>query len=120
MTVSSYVDAARNAKTAAQSSFTQLVEPTPETLNMKTKAMEIRRSYKAFIVAGIAVLSVLPAIRAGPGKVEKARIAVRNFIFFGGGSTFLLYPEFAFPAIERTHEAVASNGLFARVMAPKS
>ena len=90
-TVQSWVEAVRDAQARAELSVTQLVEPSPEALSYKQKAMEIRRNYKAPIVAAIAALSVLPAVRAGPSKLEKLRVALRNLVCIGGGTTFLFY-----------------------------
>ena len=55
--------------------------------------LEIRRQYKASIVTCITAVSLAGAIRAGPGRLEKLRIAARNMTVFGGGAAIVLYPE---------------------------
>ena len=41
-----------------------------------------------------------------PGRIEKLRIAARNFLIFGGGAAVLLYPEWAYPNLQK----VAARG----------
>eukprot|EP00322_Chrysochromulina_rotalis_P025095 CAMPEP_0115839942 /NCGR_PEP_ID=MMETSP0287-20121206/6517_1 /TAXON_ID=412157 /ORGANISM="Chrysochromulina rotalis, Strain UIO044" /LENGTH=168 /DNA_ID=CAMNT_0003293541 /DNA_START=19 /DNA_END=525 /DNA_ORIENTATION=- len=56
-------------------------------------ALDFRRRFKGPIVALVAALSVIPAIWAGPGKVEKLRVGARNLVLFGGSTAVVLYPE---------------------------
>lgn len=109
MTVQSYVSMARDAQLQAETTVTRLTAPPPAVVGYKERAMHLRRNYSSFIVAGVAALSIVPAVRAGPGRLEKARVAVRNLLFFGGGSCFVLFPEFAFPALSRTQEVISSS-----------
>ena len=106
--VQSAVEAAYEARARADATVSSLVSPPPAMLTYKESALDFRRKYKAAIVGGIAALSVLPAVLAGPGRLEKVRVALRNVFFVGGGATALLYPEFVFnhavPAITRTAE----------------
>ena len=85
-------EAAWGARARADAAVARLTASPPAALAYKEAALDFRRRYKVAIVAAIAAASILPAVRA-PGKLEKARIAVRNFVFVGGGATVLLYPE---------------------------
>ena len=89
---------------------TNLTEPPALVQKYKQTFFDFRRKYNYFIVGAIAALSMLPALRAGPGKLEKARVAARNFVVAGGGAAVLFSPEFvantAAPAMSRAADRV--------------
>ena len=76
-----------------ESSVKQLTATPAFVTDYKDTMLDVRRRFKAPIVTLIAGLSVLPALRAGPGKLEKLRVATRNLVIFGGSASVLLYPE---------------------------
>ena len=121
--VQSAVEAAYEARARMDATVTSLVSPPPAMLTYKESALDFRRKYKAAIVGGIAALSVLPAALAGPGRLTKVRVALRNVFFFGGSATALLYPEFVFnhavPAITRTAEVARQKTMGMGGRAPK-
>ena len=84
---------ARQAYADGEAKVTQLTQPPPLLEQHKPSLLEFRRKYKAFIVAGISAVAVLPALRAGPGRRDKARVAMRNLFLGGGSAAVLLYPE---------------------------
>ena len=101
------VNACRDMEANTNAAFTSLTTPPPALLAYKEPALNFRRKYKDIIIPVVAVLSMAPAVVAGPGKLEKVRVALRNLIFIGGGTSVLLYPEFvhkAVPALARTAE----------------
>ena len=99
-----------------------MIENPPSFLTYyKESALEFRRKYAPFIVVGLTGLSILPAIsvlpfNAGLTKLDKLRMAARNFLCTGAATSVLLYPEFtgaygiAGPALSRTAESVHLNG----------
>ena len=115
--VQSVVESVTGAQTAATTKLADMVEPTPSMNEYKDKVFNFRREYKVAIVGGIAGLSVLSAAFA-PGKIEKIRIALRNFLVFGGGATFLLYPEFAYPNAQKVAGKIAEGAEQARAQVP--
>ena len=87
----------------------QLKTPPAFVERYKETFLDVRRRFKAPIVAFIAGISVLPAVFAGPGKMEKLRVASRNLIIFGGGASVVLYPELvmrAAPTVAKSVDAV--------------
>jgi hypothetical protein len=87
----------------------QLTTPPAFVERYKETFLDVRRRFKAPIVAFIAGISVLPAVFAGPGKMEKLRVASRNLIIFGGGASVVLYPELvmrAAPTVAKSVDAV--------------
>ena len=115
--VQSVVESVTGAQSAATTKLADMVEPTPSMNEYKDKVFNFRREYKVAIVGGIAGLSVLSAAFA-PGKIEKIRIALRNFLVFGGGATFLLYPEFAYPNAQKVAGKIAEVAEQARAQVP--
>ena len=91
--VQSTVDSAFDMRANAELSVSKLTEPSTATTAMKQKFLDFRRDYVQFMVAAIAVVSVAPAIRAGPGRLEKLRVGMRNLIFGAGSAAVLIYPE---------------------------
>jgi len=79
-----------------QASITSLTTPPPAVTATKQSIFTTARAYNNIIVGFVTALSVLPALRAGPGRIEQLRVAVRNLVVFGGGSAVLLCPEIVF------------------------
>jgi hypothetical protein len=76
-------------------------QPSAATLSVKKRFLEFRRDYKQFLVAGIAIASVLPALSpalrsTGGSKLEAARVVLRNLVVGGGSAAVVLYPEAVF------------------------
>ena len=88
-TVSSFAE----VRSSCEDMYKQMTTTPAFLERYKESFLDIRRRFKAPIVAFVAGLSVLPALRAGPGRMEKLRVASRNLIVFGGGASVLLYPE---------------------------
>lgn len=94
--VQSALEELRNVQMRTELTMSNLMSPPTAMVTYKESALDFRRNYAAFIVAGITVVSALPALRAGPGRLEKLRIAARNFVCAGSAASVLVYPEFAF------------------------
>ena len=122
MRMQSAIEAVRDGQMRAELTLAQLTEPPAAVVTYKDAALEFRRKYKAFMVGGLAVLSILPAVRAGPGKLEKVRVALRNFFCVGGGASVLMYPEFAFgvaPALVSRGAERVQNSAFLSAQAQR-
>lgn len=102
----SAIESVQDARLWANTAATSFTEPTPAMTSAKEAALDFRRKYKGFIVGVFAFGSALAAIRAGPGRLEQARVAIRNLVVFGGGATAIFYPELVVqslgPAIGRS------------------
>lgn len=106
--VQSAVEAVYGSQAFVTGKVTALTAPTPAMLSYKETVLDLRRNYKAPLVAAVAVLSVMSAVGA-PGRLEKLRIAARNLFLFGGGGAVLLYPEFAFLSADLAHSKANST-----------
>ena len=94
-TAAAYVLAA-----AASSTYEWLTTPSDGALQLKARALELRRAYPGAFVAAVTAVSVLPALRArSPGAF------LRYGAIGAGGSVALLYPELVMRCAPHVREA---------------
>ena len=62
----------------------------------KDALLDFRRRYANIIVAATAGIAIVPALLAGPTKMEKLRVGARNLLLGGGGAAVLFNPELIF------------------------
>ena len=89
----------------ADATIASFTTPPQQWVEVKPKLLEFRRDYKAFIVAGIGLASILPAVLVRGSPVEKLRIALRNGAVGVGSAATLFYPELCLPIMKRAQES---------------
>ena len=106
--VQSKAEAALNLRQQADLAVSSLTTPPQQFVDIKPAMLDFRRDYKQFLVAGIAIASMVPAVFAGPSKLEKARVALRNLVVGGGTTAVLFNPELVF-AVSKTSARAAER-----------
>ena len=92
--------AAASTYAAASSTYDWLTTPSDGALQLKARALELRRAYPGAFVAAVTAVSVLPALRArSPGAF------LRYGAIGAGGSVALLYPELVMRCAPHVREA---------------
>ena len=113
-TVQAAIQSCHDMQSTVDASVTRLTEPSTTTQATKQRMLDFRRDYKQFLVAAVAVAAMAPAVLA-KGRVEKARIAMRNLILGAGSTVVLCYPEAIFslaPAFTSVQQRVQEKLVF--------
>lgn len=110
LSVQGAVEQARASYERAGAAVTSVTTVPSGMQAFKQRVLDFRRQYPGLIVGVASALAVVPALRAGPGRLDKARVLVRNVVIGGGGTAVLLYPELLFrtaPYVVQGGEAIS-------------
>lgn len=99
------VSSLAETRARADATIASFTTPPQQLVELKPKLLEFRRDYKAFIVAGIGLASILPAALVRGSPAEKLRIALRNGVVGAGSAATLFYPELCLPMLKRAQES---------------